>query len=296
MIPPGGPLPLTNPVGMGLAVELLFHSFTAKPRIKGESHIQFDSMRRPRATFTLAWESSPIGIQEGSTFTLNTARVTVTSCPSQQGWFDRMMRGAESRMGYTTQRQQQLGTNVIVKLLELIKEEAEEQDHDIASKFFNVGATIAMAVCASLRGSEVFMMELSALRKHIQLERGGVVPMNPMKTDTVLSTAPHVIITLLVEFKAELGHKYHLMSLASTTTSGIELRWWVKTLIIREEEGCITGPAFGHKDGSVALMREYNGILQHFLERIQKEHLNLISETDDIQANYGLSRTFQRTA
>ncbi len=87
-------------------------------------------------------------------------------------------------MGYTTQQQQQLGTNVIVKLLELIKEEAEEQDRDVASKFFNVGATIATAVCASLRDAEVFMMELSALRKHIQLGRGGVVPMNPMKADT----------------------------------------------------------------------------------------------------------------
>jgi hypothetical protein len=96
-------MPLTDPVGMGLAVELLFHSLTAKPRIKVESHIQFDFMRQPRATFTLAWESSPIDIEEGLTFTLNTAGVTVTSCPSQQGWFDRMMRGAESRMGYTTQ-------------------------------------------------------------------------------------------------------------------------------------------------------------------------------------------------
>ena len=70
----------------------------------------------------------------------------------------------------------------------------------------------------------------------------------------------------------------------------------VETLIIREEEGCITGPAFGHKDSSVALMREYDGILQHLLERVQKEHLNLIFETDDIQANYGLSQTFWRTA
>jgi len=69
-IPPQGPpMPLTDPVGMGLAVELLFHSLNAMPRIKGESPIQFDSMRQPRATFTSAWESSPIGIQEGSTFT-----------------------------------------------------------------------------------------------------------------------------------------------------------------------------------------------------------------------------------
>jgi hypothetical protein len=87
------------------------------------------------------------------------------------------------------------------------------------------------------------------------------------------------------------------MSLASTTTLGIELRWWLETLIrIREEEGCIAGPAFGHKDGTVALMREYDIILQHFLERIQKEHPNLISETDDIQVNYGMLQTFRRTA
>jgi len=187
-------------------------------------------------------------------------------------------------------------TNAIVKLFELIKEEAEEQDRDVTSIFFKVGVKIATAVCTSLRGSEVFM-ELAALRKHIQLGRGGVVPMKPMKAGTDSLTAPHVIITLLGEFKGELGYKYHLMSLASSTTSGVELRWWIETLIrIREEEGCITGPAFGHKDGSVALMREYNGNLQHFLERIQNEHIHLISETDDIQANYGLSQTFWRTA
>ena len=76
-----------------------------------------------------------------------------------------------------------------------------------------------------------------------------------------LSSAPHVIITLVGEFKGELDFKYHLMSMASTTSSGIELRWWLKKLIhVREEEGSISGPAFGHRDGSVAMMREYNKI------------------------------------
>jgi hypothetical protein len=44
-IPPRGPMPLTDTVGMGLAVELLFHLLNAVPCIKGKSHIQFDSMR-----------------------------------------------------------------------------------------------------------------------------------------------------------------------------------------------------------------------------------------------------------
>jgi hypothetical protein len=296
-IPPRGPMPLADTVGMGLAVELLFHSLNAIPRIKGQSHIQFDSMRRPRATFTSAWESSPMGLQESSTFSTSAARVTITSCPSQQKWFGLMMREAESRMGYTSQRQQPLGVGIISRLLALIKEEAEEQEKAVAREYIKVGAAVATAVCASLRGSEVFMMELSALRKHIHMGRDGTMPLEPMKTGTDLANAPHVIITLLGEFKGELGYKYHLMSLASTTSSGIELRWWLEKLIqIREEEGCLLGPAFGHKDGSVALMREYDALLHHFLEMIQKENPNLIADSDDIQANYGFSLTFRRTA
>lgn len=126
-------------------------------------------------------------------------------------------------MGYTSQRQQPLGVGIISRLLVLIKEEAEEQEQAIGREYIKVGAAVATAVCASLRGSEVFMMELSALRKHIHMGRDGTMPLEPMKTGTDLANAPHVIITLLGEFKGELGYKYHLMSLASTTSSGIEL-------------------------------------------------------------------------
>jgi hypothetical protein len=75
------------------------------------------------------------------------------------------------------------------------------------------------------------MLELAALRRHIKIGRDGTLPMEPMKAGIDLSTAPNVIITLLGEFKGELGFKYHLMSLASTTSSGIKLRWWLETLI-----------------------------------------------------------------
>jgi hypothetical protein len=118
-----------------------------------------------------------------------------------------------------------------------------------------------------------------------------------MKAGTDLSQAPHIIIPLLGEFKGELGYRYHLMSLASTTSLGIELRWWMEKLIeVGQEENCTTGPGFGHKDGSVTLMREYDEILQSFLTIIQQDDSNLIEKTDDIQTNYGLSHTFRRTA
>ncbi len=200
-------------------------------------------------------------------------------------------------MGYTSQCQQPLGIEVISKLLKIIKEEVEDQEREVAREYIKVGAVVATAVCGSLRGSEVFMMELSVLRRHIHMGPEGTMPVEPMKAGIDLAKAPYVIITLLGEFKGELGLKHHLMSLASTMSSGIELRWWIEKLIqVREEEGCLSGPAFGHKDGSVALMREYDEILHHFLEMIQKENPDLISEGDDIQANYGFSRTFHRTA
>jgi hypothetical protein len=42
-----------------------------------------------------------------------------------------------------------------------VKEEVEEQEHHVAREFFKVGAAIALAVCGSLQGNEVFMLMLS---------------------------------------------------------------------------------------------------------------------------------------
>jgi hypothetical protein len=83
-IPHRGPMPLADNLGMGMAVDMLYSSLLAKPQLKGESFIQFDSMQCPRATFTTAWESSPSGIEEGATFVTGAMRVTVTTCPTQQ--------------------------------------------------------------------------------------------------------------------------------------------------------------------------------------------------------------------
>ena len=65
---------------------------------------------------------------------------------------------------------------------------------------------------------------------------------------------------------------------------------------IREKEGCKTGPAFGHGNGSVRLMSEYDEILHYFLRMLQREYPNIISPSDDAEANYSFSRTFRRTA
>ena len=46
-------------------------------------------------------------------------------------------------MGYTSNRQQPLGTGIISKLLALICEEADKQDRPVAREYLKVGAAIA---------------------------------------------------------------------------------------------------------------------------------------------------------
>jgi len=165
-VPHWGPMPMRDNVGMGLAVELLQHLVTARPRLRGENFIQFDSMRRPRGTYLSAWESSPLGISEGSTFSSGAAKVTVSSCPTQQRWFGMFMRGAETRMGFVAHRNSPFGPGVIVKLLEMVKEEIEFGEREVAREYTKFGAAVATSLCASLRGPEVFLLDLAGLRKY----------------------------------------------------------------------------------------------------------------------------------
>jgi hypothetical protein len=41
-LPTRGPMPLADHLGMGIAIEMLFNSLMARPRLKGKAHIQFD--------------------------------------------------------------------------------------------------------------------------------------------------------------------------------------------------------------------------------------------------------------
>jgi hypothetical protein len=295
-IPLRGPMPCADKLGMGTAVDMLFNLLTAKPCLKGEKHSQFDLMRQPRATFTSAWESSPGGIREGATFVTGAMKVTVTSCPTQQRWFGLFLRGAEKKDGLCISEEPTFGSGGSGQDVGTSQVQSG-RTRQLGGQGVLFGAAAALAVCGSLRGPEVFLLDLAGLWKYIEMDKDGVMPHEPLKAGTNLSRAPHVIATLIGEFKGELGTRHHLLALASITSSSIELQWWLENLMsIREKKGCRTGPAFGHKDGSAGLISENNTILHYFLRILQKEEPDMIFPTDDIKANYSLLHTFQRTA
>jgi hypothetical protein len=190
-----------------------------------------------------------------------------------------------------------LTTATVVRLLKIICREAEEKAPLIAREYYKVGAAVATAVYASLRGLKVFQLDLAGMFSHIHMGRTGVMPEKPLKVGTDLTAAPHVLVVLLGNFKGETGIHHHIVLLASTTMSGIPLCWWLEKLLeVQRDKGCNHGPAFGRADGSVSSVHEYDGILHHFLGLIQQDDPELIAANDDVRANYSFFRTFQKTA
>jgi hypothetical protein len=127
--------------------------------------------------------------------------------------------------------------------------------------------------------------------------RDGVLPAEPLRPGQNLVNAPHVLVTLIGEFKGELGTRKHRIALESTKMSGLKVRWWLDQLmLVREQEGCRTGPAFGDQRGRVALMSEYDDMLHTLLQKIQSEEPELIAPSNDVERNYSFFRSFRRTA
>jgi hypothetical protein len=203
--------------------------------------------------------------------------------------------GGEDGIHYMANKALRIQT--VVRLLELVKEEAEDSPLGSRNGLYKFGAAVVVAQCGSLRGPEVLTMDLAGLRAHAHMGRNGQLPDDPMKVGQDLSGAPYILFTLLGKFKGENGVRQHMICVSSRTVSGIETRWWIEKLIeAREQEGKMEGPAFGHPDGSVMSIRELDGFLHYFLERIQAENEELVAGQDNVLENYSFFRTFRKTA
>jgi hypothetical protein len=121
-----------------------------------------------------------IRIQKGNTDQL----------PNPTRMVGHFLRAAEIRMGYATKANRSLTTATIVRLLEIIRREAEKEGQIVAREYYKVGAAVATAVCASLRGPEVFQLDLAGMRSHIHMGRTGIMPDKPLKVGVNLTTAP----------------------------------------------------------------------------------------------------------
>jgi hypothetical protein len=295
-----GPFGLGDVVGMGEAVDLLTKSIFSKGRVK--DHIQYNTMRKGRSTFTKLWESSPQGVIEGSTFSGTTARVRLTSCRTQSTWYYDFTLGAQDRMGFQTNNQLALPIDAVIRQLELIDADIDDAADDKARHFLiKVGALIAILTAASLRGHEGFYLDIAATQKHLPKGKNGRLPRNALKrkvfTEAEAKNLPEVCICLLGKFKGETGERYHSIVLANESSTGLKTRFWIEQLMaVCEAEGRSNGSAFNDSDGSPPSPTEYNAMVRHYLKVLQDEPDSLLGDKKDDIIRYGISRSYRKTS
>lgn len=143
-------------------------------------------------------------------------------------------------------------------------------------------------------------MDLAGLCEHLDKGRDCVIPEKySMKADLseeAITTLPYVITPLLGDFKGETGTHCHTIWLANETSLGICMQWWMEALKdLRQQEGCVSGPAFAFADGTPAEMHDYDIAFKEYLERLKSEHPELLPPDEDV-SHYTLNITLHKTA
>lgn len=294
---PRGPLPPEDRVGMGTGLDMIIYSLEAEGR--NDPYVQFSTLRQVRSSATKNYDSSPQGVMEGTCFARGTSKVRISECPTQSEFFGVFLNGLEYRMGVTSKANLPVSIRVIVELLKRVKSDAAGMEVKAeADQLHKFGAFVAVCTAGSLRGCEGFLTDLSGLISNLSRGRNGVIPAK-LKDDfdeDVAERLPHVVITLLGRVKSETNEDTHQLAVASTTSSGVEVRWWIEKLVeICRSEGRRSGPAFATPSGKLASSTEFNAMLHKYLEEIQAQ-TTLIEDKLVVRESFGISRTFRKTA
>ena len=296
---PRGPMPLGDPLGMGVAVDILQKSVHA--RGAHEKYVQVETLRQVRSTHTKNYESSPVGVKEGGAFSRGAGVVRPTSCPTQSDWYRQFWSGVEKRMGWLSKANHALKVGAMLDVINRMWRDAEaSEDEEEKGHLWKVGAYLTLCTVGGLRGHEGFFLDLAGLRRHLDTGRRGQVP--PDYThETVLGegaceSLPHVVVPLLGKFKGGNTVDHHIINLASETKSGFELRKWMDKLVeITEEEGRTDGPAFADSDGNLACSLDYNETFLEYLKQTQIARTDLIGPGVKVKDMYGIYRTPRKT-
>jgi hypothetical protein len=171
-LPPLGPYPLEDLFGVRVAVGMLLKS--ASPGRHSEHYQQYESIRKLRAGFSNVYMASLVGTQCLRTIGGERAKHYLTQCPTQSLWFERFSLGCLKRMGQDVQQDWAISIGAMLALMaafELAWGRAgsmEEKDEVVTCAAYAV-----IAFCGSLRGNEVFLVDLAGLRRYLRKLGGG---------------------------------------------------------------------------------------------------------------------------
>jgi len=280
IVPELGPFPVEDSVGMKLAMAMVLKSLD--PGINAAT-VQFDTVRQFRSAFSNAYGASPLQRQV-SLFASAHKKMHGTSSPSDSEWFSRFSLGMEKRLG--RQLHQDLGISIGVML---------EVQRDLESRWWEcrtaqarrpvaeLAVLFIVVYCWGLRGEEVFLISLGALRKVWGPSQSHVIP--------------HVLLALVGRRKRLIGCRAFLLPCVLETASGLRPGLWLGRIIEAFEGlGLITGYVMVRDDGGDPRLSDYNQVFVECLMGVQARRPDLIHPDIDVAADFGLPRSGRRGA
>ena len=218
ILPPMGPWPLEDTVGMGYAVVILRRLLE-----KGctTETVLFQTSRKTRAAISNLWHASLDG-GSSAMMVKGKTKVIESKSPTNGAWFEKFMAGFHNRVGDQTRPDRAISLEVMIKLQNRLAsdfEKASTSGDEVAMlKIACLGAFAIWAYCGGLRGEEIVLAHLGGIRRYWDEARG-------VKT-------PHVPLALRGRFKGKVGKQWHYLPLADETHSGLKPYEWTNLLII----------------------------------------------------------------
>jgi len=280
VVPPLGPFPLVDSVGMKLAMAMVLKSLD--PGINAAT-VQFDTVRQFRSAFSNAYGAGVSQIQV-SLYSSAHKKMHGTSCPSDSEWFARFSLGMEKRLG--RQIRQDLGLSIGVML---------EIQRDLEVRWGTSGSSaerrslaelavlFIVVFCWGLRGEEIFLISLGATRQVWEASQA--------------HQTPHVMLALVGRRKRLIGNRAFLLPCVVETASGLRPGVWLgRILEAFEEVGLLSGYLMTRSDGRDPRLSDYNEVFVDALSGVQVRCPDLIHAGIEVSEEFGLPRSGRRGA
>jgi len=281
VVPPLGPFPLADSVGMKLAMVMVLKSLD--PGINAAT-VQFDTVRQFRSAFSNAYGAGVSQLQV-SLYSSAHKKMHGTTCPSDSEWFARFALGMEKRLG--RQLRQDLGISIGV-MLEIQRDlelrwgtsRSGEERRSLAE----LAVLFLVVFCWGLRGEEIFLISLGATRKVWDPSQAHVTP--------------HVMLALVGRRKRLIGNRAFLLPSVVETASGLRPGVWLGRIIEAfDEVGIVTGYLMNRENGrGDPRLSDYNEVFVEVLSGVQARRPDLIHAELDVSEEFGLPRSGRRGA
>jgi len=290
LLPPIGPFPLEDTLGMRAALAVLDKSLDKGNCAK---NVQWATFRRMRSAITNFYQAPPSGMGD-RVGACEKSKTWITGASTFGFFFSRFVSGIHKRVGETAIRDEPISIEMMQHTDEHLQAKwavaAEEQPSDERKllRIAQQGQWHMGGVCSAVRGEEMISIELVGTRASLCYL---VSPPGNVK--------PHCDLVVSGRTKGNQlsGAKFKIPVCGVTEHSGLRPGIWATRLCtVLTNQGRTKGCLFGDSDDGSPKLADFHDMFYEVLEEVQQARGDLIPPDLDVRESCGTLRSLRRSA